>query len=37
VFGVLARTAEVKSREILLIDAQDEVVNPSQIFEAQPF
>jgi pyridoxine kinase len=37
VFGVLRRTAEENSREILLIDAQDELVNPSRIFGAQPF
>src|SRR6185295_5825065 len=35
VFGVLRRTAEAGSREILLIDAQDELVTPSQIFEAE--
>jgi pyridoxine kinase len=35
VFGVLRRTAEANSREILLIDAQDELVNPSQIFEVE--
>ncbi len=36
VFGVLRRTAEQGSREILLIEAQDELVNPSRVFEAQP-
>src|SRR5947209_17921841 len=35
VFGVLRRTAEAGSREILLIDAQDEFVNPTQVFEAE--
>ena len=35
VFGVLRRTAEAGSREILLIEAQDEFVNPSQLFEAE--
>jgi pyridoxine kinase len=35
VFGVLRRTAEANSREILLIDAQDELVNPGQIFEVE--
>ena len=35
VFGVLRRTAEAGSREILLIEAQDELVNPSQIFEPE--
>src|ERR1051325_1342844 len=36
VFSVLRRTAEAGSREILLIEAQDEFVNPSQLFEAEP-
>ena len=35
VFGVLRRTAEAGSREILLIEAQDEFVNPSQVFEPE--
>jgi pyridoxine kinase len=35
VFGVLRRTAEASSREILLVDAQDEFVNPRQVFEAE--
>src|SRR5947209_556517 len=35
VFGVLRRTAEVNSREILLIAAQDELVTPSRMFEAK--
>jgi len=35
VFGVLRRTAEAGSREILLIDAQDEFVKPSQVFEPE--
>ena len=35
VFGVLRRTAEAGSREILLIEAQDELVNPSQVFEPE--
>jgi pyridoxine kinase len=35
VFGVLRRTADSGSREILLIEAQDEFVNPSQVFEAE--
>src|SRR5438128_1242820 len=34
VFGVLKRTAEAGSREILVIEAQDELVNPRQVFEA---
>ena len=36
VFGVLKRTAEAGAREILLIDAQDELVNPSRIFVCEP-
>ena len=35
VFGLLRRTAEAGSREILLIDAQDEFVNPSRTFAAE--
>jgi pyridoxine kinase len=35
VFGVLRRTAEANSREILLIDAQDELINPSRSFEVE--
>src|SRR5882672_2390874 len=35
VFGVLRRTAEAGSREILLIDAQEEFVNPSRVFPAE--
>jgi pyridoxine kinase len=35
IFGVLTRTAERASREILLVEAQDEFVNPSQLFEAE--
>ena len=33
--GVLARTAEAGTREIQLIAAQDEIVNPSRVFEAE--
>ncbi len=33
VFGLLARTEEAGSREILLISAQDELVDPSRTFE----
>ena len=36
VFGVLRRTADAASREILLIDAQEEFVNPSRVFAAEP-
>ena len=35
VFGLLKRTADAGSREILLIDAQDEFVNPSRVFAAE--
>ena len=35
VFGLLKRTAEKGSREILLVEAQDEFVNPSQLFQAE--
>jgi pyridoxine kinase len=34
IFGLLKRTADAGSREILLIDAQDEFVNPSRVFAA---
>jgi pyridoxine kinase len=34
-FGVLRRTADAGSREILLIDAQDEFVDPSQVFDPE--
>jgi pyridoxine kinase len=36
VYSVLKRTAEAKAREILLIEAQDELVRPSQTFHAEP-
>ena len=36
VFGILKRTAEANAREILLIDAQEELVNPSRTFRAEP-
>src|SRR5215813_2417242 len=35
VFGVLAKTAEAGAREIQLIAAQDEIINPSRMFEAE--
>ena len=35
VFGVLKRTAEASSREILLVDAQEEFVNPARVFAAE--
>lgn len=34
VFGLLARTEAARSREILLVDAQEEFVAPSRAFEA---
>jgi pyridoxine kinase len=36
IFGLLRRTAEAGSREILLIAAQDEFVNPTTRFTAEP-
>jgi pyridoxine kinase len=33
VFGLLARTAQARSREILLVEAQEEYVAPSRTFE----
>jgi pyridoxine kinase len=36
VFGVLARTAAAGSREILLVEAQEEIVNPGRIFPPEP-
>ncbi|MFL5107481.1 MAG: pyridoxal kinase PdxY [Xanthobacteraceae bacterium] len=35
IFGVLSRTLEAGSGEILLVEAQDELTNPSRIFEAE--
>jgi pyridoxine kinase len=35
IFGVLAKTAEVGAPEIQLVTAQDELVNPTQAFEAE--
>ena len=37
VFGLLARTAEAGSREILTVAAQEEFVAPSRLFRAEPF
>jgi len=34
-FGILTKTAEAGPREIQLVAAQDEIVNPSRIFEAK--
>jgi pyridoxine kinase len=36
VFGILARTAEAGSREILLIEAQDELIDPTHTFAVEP-
>jgi pyridoxine kinase len=36
VYGVLSRTAEAGAREIILIEAQNEFVQPSQLFTAEP-
>ena len=35
IFGILACTAEMGAREIQLIAAQDEIVSPSRMFEAE--
>ena len=35
VFGLLRRTAQAGAREIVLIDAQDEIVTPSRVFVAE--
>jgi pyridoxine kinase len=35
-FGILARTAAADSRELLLVEAQDEIVAPTRAFEAMP-
>ncbi len=35
-FGVLRRTAEAGAREILLIEAQEELVSPSRTFQPEP-
>jgi pyridoxine kinase len=35
-FGVLSRTADQGSREMLLVDAQEEFVHPSRVFRARP-
>jgi pyridoxine kinase len=36
IFGVLRRTAEAGARELLLIEAQEELVAPSRIFRPEP-
>ncbi len=35
VYGVLSRTAQAGSREILLIEAQQEIVKPKRVFESE--
>jgi pyridoxine kinase len=35
-FGILRRTAQAGARELLLIEAQDEIVAPSTFFEPEP-
>jgi pyridoxine kinase len=35
-YGVLAKTLDAGSQEILFVAAQDELVNPTQVFEAEP-
>jgi pyridoxine kinase len=35
IFGILRKTLESGSREFLLVAAQDEIVNPTQVFEAK--
>jgi pyridoxine kinase len=35
IYGLLAKTMEAGSRELLLIAAQDELVEPTQVFEAE--
>jgi pyridoxine kinase len=35
IFGILSKTVEAGSREIQLIAAQEEIVRPSQMFEAK--
>jgi pyridoxine kinase len=35
IFGVLAKTAAMSAREIQLVSAQDEIVKPARVFEAE--
>ena len=35
VFGLIQRTAEAGARELMLVEAQDEIVNPSSVFWAE--
>jgi pyridoxine kinase len=34
IFGILDRTAEAGASEMLLVEAQDELVTPSEVFVA---
>jgi pyridoxine kinase len=36
IFGLLRRTADAGAGELLLVEAQDEFVNPSRLFAAEP-
>jgi pyridoxine kinase len=36
IYGLLRRTANAKSREILLVDAQQEFIKPKRLFHAEP-
>jgi pyridoxine kinase len=36
VFGILRRTAQAGAREMLLIEAQDEIVAPTTVFKPEP-
>jgi len=36
IFGVLKRTAEAGTREMLLVEAQEEIISPSHRFSAEP-
>jgi pyridoxine kinase len=36
IFGLLKRTAEAGSREIMIVEAQQEFVEPSRKFAAEP-
>jgi pyridoxine kinase len=35
IFGVLAKTAVMGAREIQLVSAQEEIVKPTRVFEAE--
>ena len=35
IFGLLKRTADAGAREILLVEAQEEFVNPGRVFAAE--